>query len=199
MEETTMRIDVNRMFLAFAAITLLGTGSVFASSPAPSPGGQEADDVAYLSGRVSMLLGEIKKEAAELTLHANMLEVFARNPQQYSLSSHYFYLNEVKGHINAVGKRTAELQQIRHAALPWQQQAITEVTSHAVQVAASTQAAIVYLNENKGRHFVPEYRDDLTTIADRSTGLKNTVGKFLEYEKAQQKVQVLQNELELAD
>jgi hypothetical protein len=29
--------------------------------------------------------------------------------------------------------------------------------------------------------------------------LKDTVGKFLEYEKVQQKVQQLQNELELAD
>jgi hypothetical protein len=194
-----MQIDVKRMIVVLAAVTLLGTGSIFASPPTPSPGGQEADDVAYLSGRVSMLLGEIKRETAELTLHADKLGAFARNPQQYSLSSHYFYLNKVKDHINAVGKRTTELQQIRHAVLPWQQQAIAEVTSHAVQVAASTQAAIVYLNENKGRYFVPEYRDDLTTIADSSAGLKNTVGKFLEYEKAQQKVQQLQNELELGD
>ena len=194
-----MRTILKRMIIALAAVALLGTGSVFASPPVPSPGGQEADDVAYLSSRVSMLLGEIKKESAELTLHADTLGTLARNPQQYSLSSHYFYLNKVKGHINAVGKRTAKLQQIRHAVLPWQQQAITEVTSHAAQVAASTQAAIVYLNENKGRHFVPEYRVDLTTIADSSTGLKNTVGKFLEYEKAQQKVQQLQSELELAD
>ena len=108
-------------------------------------------------------------------------------------------MNKVKGHINAVGERTAELQQIRHAVLPWQEQAITEVTSHAAQVAASTQAAIVYLNENQGRHFVPEYREHLTAIADSSMDLKDTVGKFLEYEKVQQKVQQLQNELELAD
>lgn len=192
-----MRTNLKRMIVAFVAVALLGTGWVLASPPAPSPGAQEADDVAYLSGQASMLLAEIKKEAAELTLHADTLGAFAGNPQQYSLSSHYFYLNKVKGHINAVGERTAELQQIRHAVLPWQQQAITEVTSHAAQVADSTQAAIVYLNENKGRHFVPEYRDHLRTIADSSTGLKNTVGEFLEYEKAQQKVQQLQNDLEL--
>ena len=107
-------------------------------------------------------------------------------------------MNRVKDHINAVGERTAELQQIRYVVLPWQQQAITEVTSHAAQVAATTQMAIVYLNENQGRHFVPEYRDHLTTIADSSMDLKDTVGKFVEYEQAQQKVQLLQNELELA-
>jgi hypothetical protein len=186
------------MIVALAAVALLGTGSVFASPPAPSPGAPETDDLAYLSERASTLLAEIQKESAELSRHADTLGTFARSPQ-YSLQSHTFYLNKVKGHINAVGERTAELQQIRHAVLPWQEQAITEVTSHAAQVAASTQAAIVYLNENQGRHFVPEYRDHLTTIADSSMDLKDTVGKFLEYEKAQQKVQQLQNELELAD
>jgi len=97
-----------------------------------------------------------------------------------------------------VGERTAELQRIRHAILPWQQQAITEVTSHAAQVAASTQAAILYLNENQRWLFASEYRDHLTTIADRSGDMKQTVDKFLDYEKAQQKFQQLQKELELA-
>jgi hypothetical protein len=198
MEETKMRINVKRMIVALAAVALLGTGSVFASPPAPSPGAPETDDVAYLSGRASVLLAEIKKEAAELSRHADTLGTFARS-SQYSWQSHAHYLDRVTGHINAVGKRTAELQQIRYGVLPWQQQAITEVTSQAARVAASTQAAIVYLNENQGRHFVPEYRDHLTTIADSSMDLKDTVGKFLEYEKAQQKVQQLQNELELAD
>ena len=107
-------------------------------------------------------------------------------------------MDRVKGHINAVGERLAELQQIRYTVLPWQQQAITEVTSHAAQVAASTQAAIVHLGENQNRLFVSEYRDHLTTIADRSGDMKQTVDKFLEFEKAQQKFQELQNKLELA-
>ena len=107
-------------------------------------------------------------------------------------------MNKVKGLINAVGERTAELQQIRYAVLPWQEHAITEVTSHAGQVAASTQAAIIYLNENQGRYLVPEYRDHLTKIADSSVDLKDTVDTFLEYEKAQEKIQLLQNELRLA-
>jgi hypothetical protein len=106
-------------------------------------------------------------------------------------------LNKVKGHINAVGERTAELQQIRYAVLPWQQQAITEVTSHAAKVAASTQAAIVYLNENQNRLFVSEYGDHVTTIAHSSEDMKQTVDKFLDYDKTQRKLQQLQNELEL--
>ena len=192
-----MRLNLKRMIVALAAVALLlGTGSVSASPQAPSRGVLETDDLAYLSGRASMLLAKIKQETAALRPHADTLGIFARNPQ-YSWQSHAFYLDRVKGHINAIGERTAELQQIRYAILPWQEQAITEVVSHAAQVATSTQAAIVYLNENQGRHFVPEYRDHLTTIADSSDDMKQAVDRFLDYEKTQQKLQDLQNELEL--
>ena len=187
-----MRLNLRRRIVAVAAVALLGTGSVFASPPAQSP-----EPPAYLSGRASTLLAEIRKETAELRPHADTLRTFAWNPQ-YSWQSHAFYLDRVKGHINAVGERIAELQQIRHAVLPWQQQAIAAVTTHAVQVAASTQAAIVHLRENQNRLFVSEYRDHLTTIADCSGNMKQTVDKFLDYEKAQKKFQQLQNELELA-
>src|SRR4029077_18606495 len=115
----------------------------------------------------STLLAQIKAEAAGLRRNAETLGTFASN-FQYSWQSHANYLDLVKGHINAVGERTAELQRIRYAVLPWQQQAITQVTSHAAQVAASTQAAIVHLRENQDRLFVSEYREHLMTIADRS-------------------------------
>jgi len=191
-----MRTILKRMIMALAAVAFLGTGSVFASPQASSPGASKMDDLAYLSERASTLLAEIQKESTGLRLHADTLGTFAGSPR-YSWQSHIFYLNKVKGHINAVGERTAELQQIRYAVLPWQQQAITEVTSHAAKVAASTQAAIVYLNENQARHSVPEYRDNLTTIAHSSEDMKQTVDKFLDYEKTQRKLQQLQNELEL--
>jgi hypothetical protein len=187
-----MRINLKWMIAALAAIALLGTGSVFASPPAPSP-----ESPAYLSGRASTLLAQIQAEGAGLRRNAENLGTFARNPK-YSWQSHANSLDRVKHHINAVGERTAELQRIRHAVLPWQQLAITEVTSHAAQVAASTQAAILYLNENRRWLFATEYRDHVTTIADSSGDMKQTVDKFLDYEKAEQKFQQLQNELELA-
>ena len=187
-----MRMYSSQIILALAVIALLGTGSVFASSPAQAP-----ESPADLSGRASTLLAEVQDEAVRLRLHAEKLGTLAGN-LQYSWQSHAFYLDRVKGHINAVGERTAELQRIRHAVLPWQQQAITEVTSQAAQVAASTQAAILFLDENQRWLFAPEYRDHLTTIEDRSGDMKQTVDKFLDYEKAQQKFQQLQSELELA-
>jgi len=168
-----------------------------ASPSAPTSATAENRVSTYLSGRASELLSEIQREGAGLMRHAETLGTFSRNPQ-FTWQSHAHYLDRVKGHINAVGERTAELQRIRYAVLPWQQQAITDVTAHAAQVAASTNAAIIHLRENQNRLFVTEYRDHLSTIEDRSGDMKQTVDKFLDYEKTQQEFQQLQKELELA-
>ena len=171
--------------------------SVIASLSAPAYVAAEDRVSTHLSGRASELLAEIQREGAGLMLHAERLGIFSWN-RQYAWQSHAHYLDGVKRHINSVGQRTAELQRIRHAVLPWQQQAITDITAHAAQVAASTQAAIAHLRENQDRLFVAEYRGHLTTIAERSEEMTHLVGKFLDYEKAQQKSQELRNELEIS-
>lgn len=179
-----MTINLKRMMVLVAALAL-GAGSVFARPSVPSAVEPEnSQSTIYLSGRASALLNDIQEETAALQVHGETLRTFARNPR-YSWQSHAFYLERVKGHINSVGESIGELQQIRHAVLPWQQQAIDQVTGHAAQVAASTQAAITYLRESQNRLFVPEYRDHLTTIASSSEEMKETVDKFLDYEKAQ--------------
>jgi len=100
--------------------------------------------------------------------------------------------------MNAAEERVGKLQQIHRFVLPWQPKVITEVTSHAKRVAASIQAAIIDLRENQNRLFVSEYREHLTTIADRSGDMKYTVDKFLDdYEKTPKEAQRLQYEMEL--
>jgi len=170
--------------------------SAFTTPSAPTFTSGEDRASRHLSTRASELLAEIQTEGAGLLFHAETLGTISRNPQ-FSWQSHAHYLNKVKGHINAVGERTTELQKMRYDVLPWQQLAITDVTAHAAQIAESTQAAIVHLRENQNRLFVTEYRDHVATIADRSEDMKQAVDKFLDYEEAQQKFQRLQNELEL--
>jgi hypothetical protein len=188
-----MRFTLKRAAAVVTAFVLLCTGLVFAA-PRMTPNEAKV----YSSERASRLLAEIQTETAALTRNASQLEALARHPQ-YNWQSHAFYLEAVKGHINAVGDRTAELERISANALPWQQQAIAQVTSHAAQVAAHTEAAIRYLNENHSRLFVPEYKDHVATIADSSQSMKESVDKFLDYERVQQKFQRLQTQLELAD
>ena len=192
-----MRLNLRSMMLAVAGVFLLGSGPPLASQSLSiaTPGKDKMSML--LSERAYTLLLEIQKEAVGLRDHAETLSAIARN-YQHSWQSHAHHLDSIKGHINAVGERTAELQRIKPSVLPWQQQAITEVTSHATQVAASTQAAILQLNESRSSVYLPEYRDHLTTIEDRSTNMKQAVDKFLAYQKTHQKMQQLEVELELS-
>jgi hypothetical protein len=188
-----MGIELKRTVVAVVAVALLGTGPALASPPAQSPRAPDQDYLAILSGRASILLAEIQKETAELLAeiqketaelrpHPYTPGTFAWNAQ-YTLQSRVTFLDRAEGHINAVGERIAKLQHIRRLILRWQQQAITEVTSHATRVEASIQAAIVHLSENQNRLLVAEYRDHLTTIEDRSEDMKQTVDKLLDHEK----------------
>ena len=195
-----MRLNLKRTMLALAGVVLLGCGSVLAvlaATPGSSIAAPDDELSMNLSRRASTLLLEIQKEAVGLHRHAETLRTYIRSTQ-YSWHSHALHLDGIKNHINAVGERTAELQRIQNAVLPWQQQAIAEVTSHAAQVAANTQAAIVQLRDNRNSINDSEYRDHLTTIADRSANMKQAVDKFLDYEKMQQRLQQLQTELELS-
>ena len=194
-----MRFNKKQVATILAAITLFGTAATAAmpgpaATLAPAPWSY---DSAYASERASKLLLDIQAKTAPLTFNAETLNAIARNPQ-HSWQSHAFYLHEVKTDINAIGDLTAELQRIQGATLPWQQQAITEVTNHAAQVAASTTAAILHLNANQLWLYAPEYREHVASIANASQNVKSTVDTFLDYEKTQQKFQRLQLELELS-
>lgn len=194
-----MRSNLARTILALVGGAILATGAASATArtlpAAASPAATQHS--AYLSERASTLLAEIQREAAELRRNAETLGTFARSTR-FSWESHADCLDRVKTHINAVGKQIAELQRIQNSVLPWQQQAITQVTNHAAQVATSTQAALVYLNENRNSVLLSEYREHLKTIDDRSADMKERVDKFLAYEKAEQKFLQLRDELELA-
>lgn len=193
-----MRLNLARLIVVLAGGAILASGA--ASAPArdmaaaPPAATQHS---AILSQRASTLLAEIQREAAELRRNAETLGTFARRTQ-FSWKSHADYLDRVKTHINAMGKHIAELQQIQNSVFPWQQKAITQVTSHAAQVAASTQAALVHLNENRNSVLLSEYREHLKTIDERAADMKERVDKFLAYEKAEQKFLQLRAELEPA-
>lgn len=188
-----MRFSFKHILVVLAGGALLLPASVAAFPDAETAATRPS---LYRSQRASALLQEIQKEATGLRKNAATLGTFARSTQ-HSWQSHTFYLDRVKGHINTIGERIAELQDIHDSVQPWQQQAITQVTTHAAQVAGSTQAAIVQLNDDRRSVLFPEYRDHLNTIADSSADLKQSVDKFIDYDKAHQKYQQLKYDLEL--
>jgi hypothetical protein len=195
MGDWQMQFNLKPLRIAIFGITFLAAGSLWASSTGPSPGASAEDNFSpYLSAQASDLLSQIREEADELLPYAERLDSFARSPL-VRWQSHGANLARVKDHVNEVTAQVIELQRIQDKVAPWQRRAIAEVAAHAAQLATTTEAAILHLRENRDRLFVEEYRDHLMTIADRSELLKETVDKYLDLEKTQQRLDQLKDEL----
>ena len=65
----------------------------------------------------------------------------------------------------------------------------------AAELAAQTEAAINHLNENRDHLLTPEYADHLSTIAEHSDQLNQSVSDFLELASTQDKLDRLREKL----
>lgn len=193
-----MRFHTFSKIAASLALALMVGSPLVAASPSATPTAVETSVNWYAPGRVSTLLRDLQSINKRLDSHGGTLDTFARSPH-HSWQSHSHYLNMVREDVNKAGKIISELQSIRNGALPWQQQAIDRVHPVALDLAAHTSAAIAHLAENQNRLFVPEYRNHLTAIADRSDEMREMVNGFLSYGDAQQKMNTLGDKLEIAD
>jgi len=167
-------------------------GSLFAiTPPTEQREPRVASDDRNFHVEASQLLKEIKSTAVDLNQEGSALESYTRGG--LSWESHAKRLTTTKEHINAIGKRLDRLQTIRDKALPWHQQALDSILPSAAQVASSTQAAIVHLNENRQYLWAPEYLEHLKTIADHANQLKMFVDLHLDLASAQDKLEELRS------
>jgi hypothetical protein len=174
-------------YLPVAALILSGS-SLLAGPPASgvSPPAVRTDTSSLHSAEASRLLKEVRTIAYNLERDAATLESYRFSRMHWQ--THADQLRLAKEHINAIGDRLKSLQAIRGTAGPWQQQAIESIVPVAAQLAARTEAAIGHLNENRNHLFAPEYTDHLSTIADHSDQLKESVNVFLELATAHEKL-----------
>lgn len=146
-------------------------------------------------GEAAGLLEQVKARAATLSQDAATLESFKRSG--VSWQSHAKQLNRIRGEVNETGKLLCRLQTIRRVTAPWQQQAIDRAVPVAAELASRTESAIEHLNAHAGRLFVPEYQEHVTAIADLASALNGQVGDFLSYADTQQKLDRIEQKLEL--
>ncbi|PYV53080.1 MAG: hypothetical protein DMG98_22020 [Acidobacteria bacterium] len=102
---------------------------------------------------VTRLLTEAKEKAAVLSQDADQMEAFTRS--NVSWESHATMLEDIKQHINDLGRVTEKLQSERNSASPWQQQAIDRMLPLMRELASNTTAAINHLKEHQTQPNTP--------------------------------------------
>ena len=154
---------------------------------ARAPYAMRNEATAYASERASELLFQIQDETTGLLLNAEILRALTKESET-RWESHVSYLGEINGHINEVWNRAFDLHRISSHTLPWQQDAIGQLTTHASEVAASTQAAIDCLDGANDSEPQPEYMRQVTALADASQKIAQTMSRFFDRYMAQQKL-----------
>lgn len=171
-----------------AALTFLMAGVVV------MPPVLKATDVPD-SEQVSKLLSEAKTMAFQLREDAETMESYTRSNATWE--SHAIAINQVKEHVNALGRQVAKLKDAKNTASPWQKTAIDRINPFLDELAGYTEAAIEHLNKHPKLLATAEYKDYLEANADYAGDLSAMIGNFVDYGRTKQRLERLTDKLEL--
>lgn len=163
-----------------------------------SPGVKATDIQNPHSEKVTELLASAETEAIELKHDADLMNGFARS-SQLSWVRHRDQITLIKDHVNQTGKLLAELKAIRESAAPWQQQAIDQIEPLLRTLAATTEATINHLKEHQSGVQESTYKDYALANYQTAEKLAALISDFVDYEKAAEELEALQQKLALAE
>ena len=145
---------------------------------------------------VTRLLADARDKAAVLSRDADEMESLIRTDASWQ--THAAMLDEVKRHVNDLGRAAQKLEESRSSASPWQQQAIDRMMPLLKELAANTTAAINHLNENRIRPTTGNYPEYLKENAETAQQLSDMISSYVRYGQTREKLEKLEQRLEVA-
>lgn len=179
--------------------TKLLAGVVFASVLIVLPGLMGTTAVTFAQDEnptVTRLLADARDKAAAVSRDADELESLTRTDATWH--AHAEKLEEMKQHINDLARSVEQLQAARDSASPWQRQAIDRMIPLMRELAANTTAAINHVSQHQTRPTSPAYVNYLKANTDAAHELASMISDFVQYGQARQKLQNLEQKLEIA-
>ena len=171
----------------FGTLAVLATMFTIGSRmmPAQSPDSEE----------ISNLLAQAKSHAVQAEDDAATLDSYARS--KLSWKSHAAKLDEMKNHVNALGKVSKELVDQRAIGSPWQQKAVDQIDPLLREMAVLLTATINHLKENPSQVHLPKYREYAHANYEVANKIAGMIRDFVEYDEVQSRVDALEAKLGL--
>jgi hypothetical protein len=174
--------------------TVIGTFVVvlagfLANSPlarATEPGASES---------VSKTLADAKNEAIQIKDDAQLMETFTYS--EVDAKTQGLVINQVRDHVNTLGKHLAKLKAERASAEPWQKTAIDRIGPLMADLSSDTEMVIDQLNGTNGHLNFKDYKELLEAHADESTELATLISDFVDYGRTKERLARLTSKLEL--
>jgi hypothetical protein len=146
------------------------------------------------SEQVSKLLSEAKTLAFQLKEDAVTMESYTR--MNLGWETHAVAINQIREHVNDLGRQVKKLKDARNTASPWQKTAIDRINPFLDELAGYTSAVIEHI-KGEPKHTMDEYKDYLEANADYATDLAAMIGDFVDYGRTKQRLERLTTKLEL--
>jgi hypothetical protein len=147
------------------------------------------------SDSISKLLTEAKSHAALAEDDAAALDSFTNS--KLSWQSHTAKLEQMKEHVNALGKVSKQLGELNEQGSSWQQKAIKQIDPLLRDMASQLTDTINHLNDNQANIHMQQYRDYTRANYDLANRTADVIRDYVEYDKAKSKAEALEQKLEL--
>ncbi len=176
--------SIHRTLMGIAAIALvLLIGSPYVAA-------QKAD-----SEEISNLLTQSKTHAVQAEDDSATLESFTRSGLEWR--SHAAKLDQIKTHVNEIGKLLKQMSDLNAEGSPWQQEAIRQIDPLLRSMADNLTSTIDHLNKNQNKVHLPPYRDYVHANYEFASRTAEMIKDFVDYDKAKAKADALEQKLEL--
>jgi hypothetical protein len=193
-----MRINFLFKGVLVAATLCVAPAALPASPRASRAGvGSAQSSKGAFANSASNLLQQIQTEALRVKSDASQLQAYTREPFESDWQMDGDVLNRASVHVNAMGRLLHQLRVNQGAALPWQQQAIERIAPTVVNLADTTQDAIVTLNNSRGRIQFSNLEGLADDMYKDASLIGQVIANFEKYASARQEAQQLQQTLGL--
>jgi hypothetical protein len=146
---------------------------------------------------VRALLDKGADQASALDYDADQMTEFLHNPT-LSWQIQADMLNQIKTHVNALGRTIAKLETERSQGNAVQQEAIDRAVPLLRELGKNTTEAIDHINRDQNHPVSGHYPEYLDANADTAHELNRLVQATVEYSHSKTKLNKLQQEIEVA-
>jgi len=182
---------------SFSAV-ILGGAALLLSAVLPFP--SLASPVEAVTPRDSQaeltrLLKQAQVTAGQLASTTDQLNAYSRS--NLTWQTHAAKVDEVKSHVNALGRNLSEMEALQADATPWQDDAIRGIRPLLEQIADSTEEVILYIRENPRLINFAAYEEMVADKHDLASELAVLTKDYVSYGEAKDKLEQLHTELDL--
>jgi hypothetical protein len=177
-----MRLS-NCVSYVLAAALLLPAGLLAAdhncTSGAPTPESYTHD----FAKEADQLLTRVQHQAYRVRTDADGMANSSRF-DELDWQTNADQLNNIKRHVDAMGKTLCRLDQIRSAVLPWQRKEIDRITPALVELADTTTSAIKTLSTHQQTFWATNFPNQMADIYKDANRIQNNVNLESLYAKS---------------